>query len=251
MYSPLSNLINLGIFLILEIWLVFLLFRRQVRRHFPVFFGYIFCATLSATARLIVFRHYAAYFYVYWWTDAALVLLSLLALNQVFRWVFAAFYLLWWFRLFYYGTIVLVLLLTTLNASINPPIQAHPVLGLILEVGVAANLLRIGIVVLFYLLTRALAVDFRRYSFGIILGFGVSSVGHLLGFLARSEFGTKLEVFANYSSAVAYLLGLAIWITAFFRAEPDEKAWTAPMSPHMMLEELEAYLKVLGFSRKK
>ena len=94
---PISNLIELAITLPLEIWLLGLLFRRKVPRHFPVFFIYSAYTVAIAIARLITIGNYRVYFYVFWWTDALLLLLGLAALHETFRWVYEGFYEFWWF----------------------------------------------------------------------------------------------------------------------------------------------------------
>lgn len=246
-----SNLAELAISLILEIWLVALLFKRGVRRHFPVFFAFTLYTALLTFARLVTSSDYRAYFYVYWWTESLFAILSLAALHEAVRWTFEGFYLLWWFRLFYYGTIALVLGVALENAVVSPPVHAHPVIGIILNLSIAVNFVRGGIVALFYVLRRVLVVEFRRYAYGIVVGFGISSAGPLLAYLAFSEFGTKVESFTKNLSAVAYILGVAAWVSAFVRPEPEEKEWEPPMSPEQMLEEVRGYLRALGISRAK
>lgn len=245
-----SNLIELAISLILGIWLALLLFRRNVQRRFPVFFSFTIYATAATAARLLTGFHYRTYFFVFWWTEAFLLLFSLAALHEVFHWMFDGFYRLWWFRLFYYGTIAVVLSISVANAILYPPVQAHPVIGMVLDMSNAVDLVQVGIVGLFYVFRRLLVVEFQRHPYGIIVGFGMSSALPLVGYLARSEFGTKVDFFTRHSSAVAYILGLIIWIASFIRPEPEDK-WEPPMSPEQMLQEVQGYLKAMGISKSK
>jgi hypothetical protein len=243
------NVIVLVISLGLESYLLYLLSRRKVWSHFPLFFAFALAAAPATLARLFTVSHYSAYFYVFWSTDLALLILSLTALHEVFHWVYEAFYVFWWFRLLYFGIIASVLLLSARNSFLNPPVQAHPVISLILSVGVAVNLLQAGIAALFAGLTGPLGVPFRRYAFGIVAGFAVSSIGPFIGYFARSVFGTRLETFARYASAVAYILALVIWLAAFSGREPDEKAWNPPLSPEEMLRTVRSYLRALGLGK--
>lgn len=100
-----------------------------------------------------------------------MLLLGLAALHQVFRWVYEGFYQSLLFRCLYYGAIVLVLTVSIYNAFANPPVQAHPLVGLALDVGIAVNLLQAGIGSLFYAFLRPLRIQFRRYPYGVVLGF--------------------------------------------------------------------------------
>src|SRR5215471_11929697 len=246
-----SNIVELSISLGLEIWLIVLLVRRRAYQPFPVFFIFAAVEAVSMAARLTVITHYALYFYVYWCTEAILLPLSLAALHEVFHWMFEGFYRLWWFRLFYYGTIMAVLAIAVRNAIVSPPVHAHPAISLILDVNIAVNFVRIGIVAIFVVFDKLLLVEFRRYAYGIVVGFGISSGASLFGYLLFSGFGTKVESFTRYSAAVGYILGLAIWIAAFIRPEPEEKEWQPPMSPDQMLEEVQGYLRALGISKRK
>lgn len=245
-----SNVVILTISLLLEIWLTVLVLRRDVRHHFPMFFAYVVCTLAIAIARLVTVSSYKTYFFVFWWSELVFLLLGLAAIHEVFRWVYEGFYELRWFRWLYFGVIALVLLLTIWNALSNPPVQAHPLIGLLLDFGIAVNLLQAGIVALFSAFIRPLGIDFRRYAFGIAAGFGVSAIGPFIGYFARSVFGTKLTTFGRYSSAMAYILALLIWIAAFIRPEPEEQAWTPPMPPDEMLRTVEAYLRGLGIKEK-
>lgn len=246
-----SNVVELSISVILEIWLIVLQLRRKAQRVFPVFVIFAGAEAASMSARLIVISSYHTYFYVYWFTEAVLLPLSLFALHEVFHWIFEGFYRLWWFRLFYYGTIAAALAVAVRNAFVSPPVQAHPIISLILDVNIAVNFVRMGIVGLFALLDKLLLVQFRRYAHGIIVGFGVSSAGPLIAYLAFSIFGTKLESFTRNTVAVAYILGVAIWVASFIRPEPEETEWKPPMSPDQMLEIVQGYLAGLGISRRR
>jgi hypothetical protein len=247
----LSNIFELAISLGLEIWLLGLLLHRKVHGHFPVFFFYILICLPITIARLLTSSHYRVYFFVYWWSNVALLLLGLAALHEVFYWVYKGFYRLIWFRFLYYGAIALVLLVTIRNSIANPPVQAHPVIGLILDVGIAINFIQIAIVGVFTALIKPLNIGYRRYPFGIAAGFGASAMGPLIGYFSRSIFGTRLDIFAQNASAIAYIFALVIWIMAFFRQEPEELAWTPPMSPEEMLRMVRGYLKVLRPGRKE
>ena len=244
-----ANAIVLSISLGLELWLLVLLLRRDVRRHFPVFFSFGLALAPVTLARLLTLSDYPAYFLVFWWSSAILVLLGLAALHEVFRWTYEGFYQFWWFRLVYFGTIAVVLLVTARNAVVNPPVQAHPLVGLILNMGIAVNLLQAGIAALFGMLAKPLAIEHRRYPFGIVAGFAISSLGPFIGYLVRSIFGKNLDTFAQNASAVAYILGLVIWVAAFARPEPEEKAWTPPMPPEEMLGLVQGYLQALGVKK--
>jgi hypothetical protein len=247
---PISNLIQLAIAIALEIWLLILLLRRKAHSHFFVFFVYVLACAPVSIARLVTSSHYYAYFYTYWWSSVAVVLLGLAASHEVFHWVYEGFYRLRWFQFLYYGAIALVLVITTLNSMVNPPFPADRLVSVILELDIAVNFIQVAIVAVFSALLKPLFVPFRRYPFGIAAGFGVSAVGAAIGYIALSIFGTKVQTFTQYASSMSYIFALVLWIMAFFRQEPEEKAWMPPMPPDEMLRTAREYLKVLRPGRK-
>ena len=78
---------------------------RRLYKDFPFFFAYIISSILIAIVRLSVSGNYLTFFRVVWATEAIYTVLALLALHEVFRWVFLAFFKKWWFWLFFPGVV--------------------------------------------------------------------------------------------------------------------------------------------------
>src|SRR5215471_1628092 len=135
---------------VLYTWLAVILGYRRVYSRFPVFFAYNIYAVLATSARLAVSSNGFAYFYVFWWTELGFLLLSIAALHESFRSVFEGFYLVQWFRWFYFGGIVLVVTVSIVNSIFNRPVQVHPLLRIILDVGIPINCILAAIFGLFY-----------------------------------------------------------------------------------------------------
>jgi hypothetical protein len=239
------GLVTLIVPILLRIWLTALLARRKVQSLFPMFLAYIVFTLVASIAKLCVYSDYRTYYFVYWGTEAFAVLLSILALLEVFRWVFAFFWQSWWYRGFLYGAIILVLGLAIANAVVNPPAHMGPWSALIYSSGIAVNFMQATIFMVFWLLSRHLRVGFRRYAFGIMLGFGGSSFGTLSAGLLRSIFGTKLAFVSAYLPPVAYILALAFWLHVFWREEPPEPDWALPITPEELAEQVRQYTRIL------
>lgn len=252
-YMPLEaiSLITLIISLALEIWLGMLLVRRFVQKDFPLFVAFIVISIPISTARLLTASYYHAYYYLFWSSEAVLILLSVSALNQVFWRIYEGFRFLWWFRLIYYGAIALALAIAIRNAILNPPVQQHPEIALIVDAEIAANMVRAGIVAVFAVMVRPMVIEFRRYPFGIIAGFGASSLGPVLAFFALSVSGKKYESFARIFSVLSYMVALVIWLRMFSLPDTEEKEWKPPIPPEEMANTVRGYIDALGFSGKK
>lgn len=231
--------------LLLQICLAILLLWRKIPHLFPYFFVYLVFSACATVAKLGVYSNYRIFYVVYWSTEAVAVLLSILALLEVFRWVFALFWQSWWYRGFLYGSIILVLGFAIANAVVNPPAHMGPLSALIYSSGIAVNFMQVTIFMVFWLLSSHLRVGFRRYAFGIMLGFGVSAFGTLSARLLRSIFGTKLTVVSAYLPPVAYILALVFWLHVFWREEPPEPEWALPITPEELAEQVRQYTRIL------
>jgi hypothetical protein len=235
----------------LELWLAVLIYRRQAHKLAPVFFSYIVISVPVSLARLLSINHYHFYFYAYWASELLLILLSLSALNQVFWYIYRGFDGIWWLRPLYYAAILVALGVTIRMAIVSPPILDHPIISFIVDAEITTNMVRAGIVALFAALVRPMVVRFQRYPFGIILGFGFSSVGPSVAYFAFSAFGTKVTAFKDLTQSVSYIIALVIWLRIFSRPDTKPTKWEPPIPPEEMWDTIEGYLKALGVSRKR
>ena len=234
--------------LLLYMLLAAILLGRKIYVRFPVFFIYNVYAVVASLARLLAFHNPSAFFYTFWWTELGFLLLSIAAVHEAFREVFEGFYLLRWFRWFYFGGIALILALSIINSIFNRPIQVHPIFRIILDFATPINCILAAIFGLFYIFVKVLNVSFRRYPFAIVLGFGISAVGTLIPFIARSEFGKKLDIFIIYGPSVAYYITLLVWLTAFLGKDRGEDERIPPLSPEQMADQVRQYTRLLkGF----
>lgn len=235
----------------METWLAVLLFRRKVQEHFPLFAGYIGVSVLVSLSRLVIFHYHYVRYFVYWASESLLILLSIAALNQVFWYTYKGFKFIWWFRPLYYGAIAVALGITIRMAIVSPTVQAHPILSFIVDAEIAANVVRSGIVALFEAMVKPMAVRFQRYPFGIILGFGVSSIVPVLAFFSIYISGTKYEYPARILSGLSYIAALIIWLRIFSLPDTTPTKMGPPIPPGEMAGTVEGYLEAMGVRRKR
>jgi len=188
---------------------------------------------------------------VYWVSDSLLILLSIAALNQVFWRTYKGFEFIWWFRPLYYGAIALALGITIRMAIVSPTVQSHPILSFIVDAEIAANVVRAGIVALFEAMVKPMAIRFQRYPFGIIVGFGVSSIVPVLAFFSIYVSGTKYEYPARILSGLSYIAALVIWLRVFSLPDTRPGKMEPPIPPGQMQSTVQGYLEALGVSRKR
>jgi len=230
---------------IVGVWLAAILIRRKAHSEFPFFFLYISSSILIGLIRASVSNNYKLFFEVYWATEALYVVLSLLALHEVFRKVFASFYKNWWFWLFFPSVVAAISVVAVVYRLGSPPVQANRVISLILSLGTAVSLVEVALFVLFFVLVWFHGILWRDYPFGIVLGFAILAIGALWGNWARSVFGTKFNRFFGYAPSVAYIIAAVIWLETFMRPPPEPR-WRLRITPEQLLEEIKQSTKILG-----
>jgi hypothetical protein len=208
----------------LALWLGWILVRRQLYGQYPFFFAYVLFSVAVAVIRpLARLQSYESYFKVYWTTEGLYAVFALLALHEAFRDVFRIDYEDWpWFKLVFPVAVGVLAAFFIGDAVLHPPAQAPPVVAVVISFGKVVNFIKGGLFCLFFVLALLLAPRWQRYPFGIVLGFAVSGAPAAVIFAARSVFGTKLNLLAEYGLPVAYILGLMVWIGTCFQAPDSE-----------------------------
>ncbi len=218
---------------------------RRTYRQYPLFFVYVVSSLLIAILRFSVRGDYRLFFKVYWSTEAIYALVALLALYEVFRRVFQSFFPMYrWFWVLFPAVVAIVGAIATLHALQHPPVQAIPIIGVILSVGIGVNVIQSGIFVLFFATVSFFKVRRKNYPLRIVDGFALIALSGLV-FELRSIFGTGLNTLVKYAPPVAYLVAILLWLYTFIQPpEPDPK-WELEISPQQLLDDIRRYTIVL------
>jgi hypothetical protein len=231
----------------LEAVLCLLLIVRRFYQEFPIFFA---GASFSVVATIILLgvsnnTHY--YALVFWPSDALGVFLAFLALNEALRSVFRNFLGMRWFRWLFPGIGIVMISAAVLRITLLPRPAFSLFTTTIIGLEIAVGLLQFGIFSLFIILVRLFHLRWRQHGAGIIFGYGVSAAGSLVAFLLRSEFGTKFDPVVRIAPPIAYIIGVAVWLVTFLKAEPaaSGERWTAALTPEQMIAELRRHTKTV------
>jgi len=231
----------------LETFLCLLLLARRAYREFPIFFSY---TALSVTVTVALWgarKNAIWYFDIYWVNEVLGVVLAFLALNEAIRSVFRNFLGMRWFRWLFPVIGMAMVCVAVLRIILIPRPSFSLFTTTILGLEIAVGFLQFGIFILFIILVRLFHLRWGQHAAGIVFGFGVSAAGSLVAFLLRSEFGTKFNPLAGIAPPIAYIIGVAIWLATFLKAEPGrtEAAWAATLTPEQMITELKRHTKTV------
>jgi hypothetical protein len=227
--------------------LCLLLIVRRSYREFPIFFASVGLSVGATIILLIVSNNTSYYALVFWPSDALGVLLAFLALNEALRSVFRNFLGMRWFRWLFPGIGIVMISAAVLRILLLPRPAFSLFTTTIISLEIAIGFLQFGIFSLFIILVRLFHLRWRQHAAGIVFGYGVSAAGSLVAFLLRSEFGTKFDPVVRIAPPIAYIIGVAVWLATFLRAESarSEAIWDPALTPDHMIAELRRHTKTV------
>ena len=189
------------------------LYRRKLHKEFPAFFSYVIVQLLGFCVQLPVYSYCEnrmVYFEVYWVGTALDLVLSFKIIHEIFLDVFKPYHALkdLGTALFKWAALIMVLLSAVLISFTS---TQDPMITGILTVQRCVRVVQCGLVVFLLAFSSSLAVNWRRLSFGIALGFGVLAGGELLASALLS--GQRLHAqFWQVSTMVSYEVGSLLWL---------------------------------------
>jgi hypothetical protein len=231
----------------LETFLCLLLLTRRTYREFPIFFSYTALSVVVTVALWGARKHVNWYFDIYWVSEPISVVLAFLALNEAIRSVFRNFLGMRWFRWLFPGIGIAMLCVAALRILLHPRPAFSLFTTTVIGLEIAIGFLQFGIFSVFIILVRLFHLRWGQHAAGIVFGYGVSAAGSLVAFLFRSEFGTKFDPVIRITPPIAYIVGVAIWLATFLKAEPgrQEAAWSATLTPEQMVTELKRHTETV------
>jgi len=227
--------------------LCLLLLIRRSYREFPIFFLYSALSVVGEITGLAVSKNIALYGKVYWTNEALGVFLIFFALQESLRSVFRNFLGMKWFRWLFPGIGIVMVGVAILRVIVQPRPAFSLFTTTVLGLEIAVGFLQFGIFSVFIILVRLFHLRWGQRAAGIVFGFGISAAGSLIAFLLRSEFGTKFDPVIRIAPPIAYIIGVAIWLATFIKAEPErpEASWAATLTPEQMITELRRHTKTV------
>jgi hypothetical protein len=217
------NMIDLAFHLappVVLAWLTIVFIRRSVYQEFPLFFAYILYVPIATALRVCVTGKPSTYFWLYWSTELIYGIAEVLVIREVFNRIFS-------FshephrlaRRVFPITVVVILSITLWQTVFHPLRHRMPwEVSAIYWFDLGVHLLEGIILFLLPFLAWFFPLNWRRYEFGVLLGFGIAASATLFSYLPRFAGGPQYELFFRYGPPVGYILATLIWLLAFLQA---------------------------------
>ena len=199
---------------VLQITLLFFMFRRDLHQMFPRFFSYIVFQIVKSAILFAVYRLYPDnYFDVYWAGNAISVLLGIVVMDEILQHLLKQ-----------YGGIQksasmifrwacgLLLLLSIVNAFSTEQAGADRVVSAVLSFDRSERLMQCGLCLLLLVLCRLLKNCWRQHVFGIALGFGIFACIELVLVSVVMHFGDGSAATISLLKSSAYNAVTLLWI---------------------------------------
>jgi hypothetical protein len=198
-----------------------LMYHRRAYRELPLFFVYVVSALSIGVLRYVAFRlGRDVYFYAYWISELAAAAFVSLALYEIFlRRLFPAFHKVRFYRNLFPLAAIVIFLIAVITASGSSDKRAAFV-----SASSRADLVRTAILVFFVALMAFMGRQWRRYDFGIALGFGVQAAVALADTAMRFQYHEKTPAFLTTIDVIVYDITCLIWLITFSRAEKTPPA---------------------------
>src|SRR5712671_4216432 len=214
--------------------------RRQLHKKFKFFFVYvvtqilIFAVIFPAHLR----HNYAAYFYLYWISNAIGVILGFKIIHEIFRDVFRPFHTLRDLGtvLFKWAGLVMLLVAGVVSVSTNSS-DNLPWVQAIMTAQRCVRIIQVGMVLFLLSFARYLGVSRRQHSFGIALGFGSFAVVELalIASWAGDHLGNNAMSLINMA---AYNGTLLVWLGYTLAKSPAREAASVLLRPQRWEQSL-------------
>jgi hypothetical protein len=204
---------------VLELALAVTMILRGLHRKFPVFLSYLLFEFV-AFAILFPMRHQLApYFYGYWSSAMISLVLGFMVIHEVFTDVFRPYHTLRDLGTVLFKWAALVMIFVAVVVAVASPAGKSPLMQAVSTVQRCVRTIQCGLILFLLFFTRYLGVSWRKYSFGLALGFGSYAAVELAS-NALIAGGQVRTPFVGLCNTVMYSFSLMIWFGYSFLKAP-------------------------------
>ncbi len=216
---------------VLQACLAGLMYRRGLRRPFPLFFIYTLAQPMWFLPQFVFYRvSYTAYFWSYWVISFTSVVLGFLVMREVFVNLLRPYDSLRELGdvLFRWAAVVLVMV-ALISAASNSASALSRTTVAILALERSVRVMQCGLVLFMLLFSSHLGLNARHHVFGIALGFGIFAAVELIIVTLPAVFGAVQSLGFTVAKSSSYLLAVGLWMVYLSRPEPERTPAEARM----------------------
>ena len=202
---------------VLQLGVAWVMYRRGLHRELPAFIYY--CLAGAAGTVVLLATHHdprvsnQQYLFLYICSVLVETGFRLATIGQIYQHLFQAYPgLAALGRSLFRSAIVLLLIVAVGLAVYAPPDAAWPLWNRYYMLKRTLEFIQCGLLLFLFVFASYFGLSFRRYTFGIALGFGVTLSVYLAISAIQSHIVTKWANFANYGvMSVNHLTALIWW----------------------------------------
>lgn len=211
---------------VLQVVILATMVRKNLRRHFPIFFTYVAFVLLSTIVGDFAYRlDSEQYFYIYWSKTAVAMLLGFGVLYEVFASIlrpYSALIDLSKLLFVWAGVFLLLAAVTTGLASTGP--EATRVYTSVVLIERIVRLMQCGLLMLLVVFDSRLSLSWRNYGMGIALGLGAYAAIDLIISYVNTHCGCDGWGYTlGVMNSSAYLASIMFWAVVLALPQPSRR----------------------------
>lgn len=210
----------------LQLWLVIVMLRRELRQEYKCFFAYTAFHVVRFVVEFSIFHlaSHIAYFFFYWAAGAVSVLLGFAVIYEIFRQSFEPYPGLREVssNLFHWVALMLVLI-SAIIAVTSPGEYPWVPTTAILMLERSMRMMQVGMLVFLFLFTERLNLSWKHPIFGIALGFGIFACVELILATWLAQFGAQNTATYSLIKAATYNTSVLLWLSYMLAPQPEKR----------------------------
>jgi hypothetical protein len=211
--------------IIAQVAVCVLLWRKQLRQRYPLFFSFIVLQIVSTIPLFVIARtaglNSFTYFYAYWSINAVRVGVGFAVIWELFRVSLRPYHALrdLGSMLFTWVSVMMVLVSLLLAATGPAANEPQRVVAAVLSLERNVQLMQCGLLLFFVLFGTKLGLTARHRTFGFALGIGANAAIELILVSVRSQVGPQWATAYSLLAQFSWIAVLGTWI--FYAARPE------------------------------
>jgi hypothetical protein len=209
-----------------EVCLVALLWHKQLRQRYALFFAYAIFQVASTIVLFGVSRFVGldgfGYFYAYWSINAVSIGLSFGVIYELFRVSLQPYHALRDLGSMLFTWVTLMMLLVSVLMAMTGPAPNEPmrIVGGVLSLERDVRLMQCGLLLFFVLFGSKLGLTLRHRTFGFALGLGLYAATDLVFVSMREHIGPEWAANFSLLRQVFWMGACSAWMYYVVRPEP-------------------------------